>query len=283
MDNYYGQITEGLVITDIQYNDALDDVPTGKVTCVFAGGIAAARTAAPELGSSTELLPESSYNSLGTTVKICLVLKKRNFAAGKDGSTVVTLDYGFVEGDASTGAQPTSYQVTGNTGRTSILLHPRYAGIPESEKALANAILSGAKPYESVYVKDNEIKTKLTAEEKKAKNNAGWEQKTLENALNTVELSKLGAELIGKIQNGITEYLASGCEFVETSYSTAMQTGINHLGKITTPPAPAPSGGNWLLTGLEATKERGERRWKIKKTWKSADAGATWDNELYKN
>ncbi|MBQ9758570.1 MAG: hypothetical protein IJW12_02205 [Opitutales bacterium] len=280
-NTYYGK-TGDLIIADIQYTDALDEVPSGTITCTFPGTIAEAIAAAPELGSSTEHLPESSYDSLGATVHVRLVLKNRIFSGGKDGSVTVTLKYGFREEDAnSTDAQPTSYQVQGTISQTSILLHPRYKDVPESEKALANALISGTKPYESVYVKDNEIKTRLSSEDKAAKNDNGWKQKTLEDAIKSIKLSELGAELIEKIQKGIHFYFGTGCEFVETSYSTAMQTGINHLGKISMPPGAAPNGGSWLLSNIEATKERGESRWKIQKKWKSADSGAEWDEELY--
>jgi len=280
---YYGK-TGDLIITDIQYTDALDDVPSGTITCTFPGTIAEAIAAAPEPGTSTELLPESSYDSLGTTIRVRLVLTNRTFSGGKDGSVTVTLKYGFREEDAkSTDAQPTSYQITGTTSQTSILLHPRYADVPESEKTLANALISGTKPYESVYVRGNEIKTRLSSEDRASESNNGWKQKTLEEAIKLIKLSKLGAELIAKIQNGIHFYLGSGCEFVETSYSTGMETAINHLGKISMPPAAAPNGGSWLFSNLEETKERGEQRWKIQKKWKSADSGAKWDKELYGN
>ena len=280
-NTYYGK-TGDLIIAEIQYTDALDEVPSGTITCTFPGTIAEAIAAAPELGSSTEHLPESSYDSLGATVHVRLVLKNRIFSGGKDGSVTVTLKYGFREEDAnSTDAQPTEYQVQGTTSETSILLHPRYKGVPESEKTLANALISGTKPYESVYVRGNEIKTKLSPEDKLSDNDNGWKQKTLEDAIGSIDLSELGKELIGKVQMGIVNYMAFGCDFVETRYSTGMETATNDLGKIDTPPGAAPNGNSWLLSTITATKERGDRRWKISKTWKSADAGAEWDKELY--
>lgn len=60
-----------------------------------------------------------------------------------------------------------------------------------------------------------------------------------------------------------------------------MNTTVKNLGKISTPPNVAPSKGSWLLSGVEASKERGERRWKIEKKWISSDDGAEWDKELY--
>ena len=275
---YYGK-TGDLIITDIQYTDALDDVPSGTITCTFPGTIAEAIAAAPEPGTSTELLPESSYDSLGTTIRVRLVLTNRTFSGGKDGSVTVTLKYGFREEDAkSTDAQPTEYQVQGTTTKTPILLHPRYAEIPEREKLLASALVDGTKPYETVYLNKNElvIQTKIDTKEKE-----NYIMTTLEDAIKKVVTSERGKELIGKIQKGTTDYNAYGCEFIETKYSTGMETTINDLGKIDTPPVAAPNGNSWLLSTINATKERGDRRWKISKTWKSADAGSEWDKELY--
>lgn len=277
-NTYYGK-TGDLIIADIQYTDALDETPSGTITCTFPGTIAEAIAAAPELGSSTEYLPESSYDSLGTTIRVRLVLKNRIFSGGKDGSVTVTLKYGFRDKDAnSTDAQATSYQVQGTISQTSILLHHRYKDVPESEKLLANAIISGTKPYETVYLskKGLVIQTKIDETDK-----ANYTQTTLETAIKKVVTSDRGKELIEKIQKGIHFYLGTGCEFVETSYSTAMNTTVKNLGKISEPPGAAPDGGSWLLSTIEATKERGESRWKIQKKWKSADAGAEWDEELY--
>ncbi len=277
-NTYYGK-TGDLIIADIQYTDALDETPSGTITCTFPGTIAEAIAAAPELGSSTEYLPESSYDSLGTTIRVRLVLKNRIFSGGKDGSVTVTLKYGFRDEDAnSTDAQATEYQVQATTSETSILLHPRYKDIPESEKLLANALIEGTKPYETVYLskKDLVIQTKIEETDK-----ANYTQTTLETAIKKVVTSDRGKELIKKIASGIKFYKAFGCDFVETQYSTAMETTINELGKIDTPPAAAPNGKSWLLSTLTATKEQGDRRWKISKTWKSADAGAEWDKELY--
>ena len=279
MSNYYGK-TGDLIITDIQFNDALDDVPSGTITCTFPGSLTEAIAAAPDLGSSTEHLPETDRLSLGQTVRVRLVLKSRVFSGGKDGSVTVTLKYGFREEDAdSTDAQETSYQVQSKESKTSILLHPRYAKVEERERLLANALLEGTKPYETVYLnkKKLEIQTRIDSKDKD-----NYTMTTLAEAIATVVKSDLGKELIGKIQKGITDYNTYGCTFVETSYSTGMETAINHLGKITSPPGHAPKGESWLLTGLDANKERGEQRWTIRKTWTSADAGATWDEELYK-
>lgn len=277
-NTYYGK-TGDLIIADIQYTDALDEVPSGTITCTFPGTIAEAIAAAPELGSSTEHLPESSYDSLGSTVHVRLVLKNRIFSGGKDGSVTVTLKYGFREEDAnSTDAQPTSYQVNETTSQTPILLHPRYAEIPEPEKLLASALIDGAKPYETVYLskKGLVIQTQIDAKEKE-----NYTQTTLETAIKKVVTSARGKELIKKIAAGIKFYKTFGSEFTETSYSTAMNTTVKNLGKISSPPNAAPSARSWLLAGIQASKERGENRWKIQKKWISSDDGAEWDKELY--
>lgn len=94
--------------------------------------------------------------------------------------------------------------------------------------------------------------------------------------------SEAGQQLVEKILAGVTTYQAFGVSFNETTYSSAMNSTVKGLGKISSPPNAAPSGGSWLLTGLNASKERGERRWKITKTWTAADNGDSWDEDLYK-
>ncbi len=280
MSNYLGKIGE-LILSDIQYNDSLDDVPSGTITCTFPGTLKEALAAAPALGTSTELLPETDRSELGQTVRVRLVLKSRGFSCGKDGSIAVTLRYGFREEDAETDAeQPTSYQVSATESATSILLHPRYAKVEERERLLANALLEGTKPYETVYLnkKKLEIQTRIDSKDKD-----DYTMTTLAEAIANVVKSDLGKELINKIKSGIKQFPAFGCDFVEISYSREMKSTIKQLGKIDSPPNDAPSGGSWLFAGFTASKNAGESRWRVQKIWKSADNGSEWDKELYGN
>ena len=70
---YYGN-TGDLILTDVQYVDGIDETPSGTITCTFPGTLEGALAAAPELGTSSEHLPESTREELGTTVRVRLVL-----------------------------------------------------------------------------------------------------------------------------------------------------------------------------------------------------------------
>ena len=139
-------------------------------------------------------------------------------------------------------------------------------------------MLEGTKPYETVYLNKNklEIQTRIDSKDKD-----NYTMTTLAEAIANVVKSDLGKELINKIKSGIRQFPAFGCEFVEISYSREMKSTVKQLGKIDSPPNDAPSGGSWLFAGFSASKNAGESRWKMQKTWKAADNGAVWDKELY--
>lgn len=282
----YGQLNGGgIVVSDVQYTDSIDAAPTGSITCSFAGTLAEAMDAAPKIGSSTEFFPETKYSSLGATYTVRLVLTKRNFSR-KDAQTwQISLTYAYYEDEetAGTSSNSTSYSVQATQAMTSIIAHPNYADVPEKERQLALALISGTKPYETVYLNKKgstpEIRTSVADKEEREKN---WEEITLESAIKKYVTSEAGQQLVEKILAGVTTYQAFGVSFNETTYSSAMNSTVKGLGKISSPPNAAPSGGSWLLTGLNASKERGERRWKITKTWTAADNGDSWDEDLYK-
>ncbi len=108
-----------------------------------------------------------------------------------------------------------------------------------------------------------------------------WTETTLDAAIKKYVKSEAGIKLIEKIRSGVTTYQAFGVEFAETTYSSAMNSTVKGLGKISSPPAAAPSEGSWILSGMSATKERGERRWKITKHWTAAANGEDWDEDIY--
>lgn len=276
---YYGN-TGDLILTDVQYVDGIDETPSGTITCTFPGTLEGALAATPELGTSSEHLPESTREELGTTVRVRLVLKNRTFSAGKDGSVNVVLKYGFREEDASSSvSQSTEYQITGLERETSILLHPRYAAVPEREKLLAKALLDGTKIFDNVW----RHKTKLMLSSSKPEDaDTNWHpQETLEQAIATVVKTDAGKMLIAKIKKGITTYNAEKITWIETSYVRSLSS-LSELSKIDSPAGNPPSiNGNWRLTGATAKKSESGRFWEIDKTWTASDAGAKWDEDLY--
>ena len=276
---YYGN-TGDLILTDVQYVDGIDETPSGTITCTFPGTLEGALAATPELGTSLEHLPESTREELGTTVRVRLVLKNRTFSAGKDGSVNVVLKYGFREEDASSSAsQSTEYQVTGLERETSILLHPRYAAVPEREKLLAKALLDGTRLFDPVW----RHKTKLMMSSTEPADPENWHEKeTLEDAIKTVVQSDAGKLLIEKIRKGVTSYNAERLEWTETSYARSLSAAASGLSQIDTPPGDTPAiSGDWRMTKAEANKTESERYWEIKKTWTASDAGSNWDKDLY--
>ena len=213
-------------------------------------------------------------------MRVRLVLKNRTFSAGKDGSVNVVLKYGFREEDASSSAsQSTEYQVTGLDRETSILLHPRYAAVPEREKLLAKALLDGTRLFDPVW----RHKTKLMMSSTEPADPENWHEKeTLEDAIKTVVQSDAGKLLIKKIRKGVTSYNAENFVWTQTSYERSISGEASGLSQIETPPGDVPAiSGNWRLTGVSAQKSKSEKYWKVDKTWTASDSGAKWDPDLY--
>lgn len=186
-----------------------------------------------------------------------------------------------------------SYQLKAQEGSTSILLHPRYDALSVQAKAIAKTMIDGTSPWKQVYYREEKqedkkgeevvigfvIKETLTDEEESSYE---WTTGTLEDLQKEYGKDKKAKELFEKIGKGITSYKTFSVEWVQTSYKSGLTGALNRLGRIDPPDGPQPSvGGNWLLSGVSASKTRSDFLWKIDKTWKLSDAGATWDKDLY--
>lgn len=274
-----------IVITSISYTDAAETSPTGTITyTVSAASLAEAVAAAPEIGSQTEFFPDVRVEVLGGWETRRILLKNRSFNTTAGGAVIsVTLTYGVIDGDSvGTGLEQPgekNYTLNCSDGSASILLHPKFADVPESEQVIAKALLDGTKPFDNVW----RHKTKLILSSSKPEDaDTNWHpQETLEQAIATVVKTDAGKMLIAKIKKGITTYNAEKITWIETSYVRSLSS-LSELSKIDSPSGNPPSiNGNWRMTGATAKKSESGRFWEIDKTWTASDAGAKWDEDLY--
>lgn len=282
--NFFGN--KNIVITSISYTDAAETSPTGTITyTVSAESIAEAVASAPEIGSQTEFFPDVQVEVLGGWETRRILLKNRSFNTTAGGDVIsVTLTYGVIDGDSvGTGLEQPgekTYSMNCSEGSASILLHPKFADVPESEKIVAKALLDGTKPFDNVW----RHKTKLILSSSKPEDaDANWHpQETLEQAIASVVKTDAGKMLIDKIKKGVTTYNCENITWMETSYATSVNAATSELSKIDSPSGNPPSiNGNWRLTNATADKSESGRFWSIKKTWTASDAGAKWDEDLY--
>lgn len=280
--NFFGN--KNIVITSISYTDAAETSPTGTITyTVSAESIAEAVASAPEIGSQTEFFPDVRVEVLGGWETRRILLKNRSFNTTAGGVVRVTLTYGVIDGDSvGTGLEQPgekTYSLNCTEGSASILLHPKFADVPESEKIVAKALLDGTKPFDNMW----RHKTKLMLSSSKPEDaDTNWHpQETLEQAIATVVKTDAGKLLISKIKKGITSYSTEKITWKETSYARTL-TAATDISKIDSPAGNPPAiSGNWRLTAAEANKSESGRFWKIDKTWTASDSGAKWDEDLY--
>lgn len=283
--NTFGQ--KNIVISSISYTDAAETSPTGTITyTVSAASLAEAVAAAPEIGSQTEFFPDVQVEVPGGWETRRILLKNRSFNTDAAGGVVrVTLTYGIIDGEnIGTGLDyeepgEKNYTLNCSDGSASILLHPKFVNIPESEQVIAKALLDGTKVFDNVW----RHKTKLMLSSSKPEDaDTNWHpQETLEQAIATVVKTDAGKMLIAKIKKGITTYNAEKITWIETSYVRSLSS-LSELSKIDSPAGNPPSiNGNWRLTGATAKKSESGRFWEIDKTWTASDAGAKWDEDLY--
>lgn len=272
---------EKKVVKSISFEDGLEDKWQGVITYFFKGTPEEARADAPKLGTRSKHFPNRC------------VLKKRKFSTTGAGETTdVILTYEALEVETDEDNEP-SYQLKAQEGSTSILLHPRYDALSVQAKAIAKTMIDGTSPWKQVYYREEKqedkkgeevvigfvIKETLTDEEESSYE---WTTGTLEDLQKEYGKDKKAKELFEKIGKGITSYKTFSVEWVQTSYKSGLTGALNRLGRIDPPDGPQPSvGGNWLLSGVSASKTRSDFLWKIDKTWKLSDAGATWDKDLY--
>lgn len=275
-----------IVITSINYTDAAETTPTGTIAyTISAASLADAVASAPEIGSQTEFFPDVQVEVLGGWETRRILLKNRSFNTTAGGAVIsVTLTYGVIDGDSvGTGLEQPgekTYSMNCSEGSASILLHPKFADVPESEKIVAKALLDGTKPFDNVW----RHKTKLILSSSKPEDaDANWHpQETLEQAIASVVKTDAGKMLIDKIKKGVTTYATENVTWTETSYATSVNAAPSDLAKIDSPAGNPPSiSGNWRLTGTTAKKSESGRFWEITKTWTASDAGAKWDTDLY--
>lgn len=173
-----------------------------------------------------------------------------------------------------------SFSLETEQNENSIILHPRYAGVSESERVVAAALVANPKLYELVYVGKIDGELVILNAIPSGQNKANFEQMTLREAGRKMVKSKLGNELCAKILKGIKSYKDPRFVWKATTYSSTIPAG--KVGKINTPKGNPPSiDGNWILESVSASRSKADDQWKIVRTWKASDSGSSWDAELY--
>lgn len=253
----FPQDGEGKIITSISYEDSMKDRPRGIIKYTmpvpYAGQIPD-----EEPNSMTEFFPET------------MKLVKRHATGTDAGTTEVTLTYETIDTTEIDGRNEPAYKLSTQTVNVSILLHPRFATIPEKEKVLLKAYLDGTPPDAKISLSESSLAIKAN------------EQSTLTllAAMKKHIQSDAGKKLFTKIKAGVKEYREARLTWTETAYSATLKSRAAQIGKIDRPPGNPPA-GSWLLEKIDAEKTRSANAWRITTTWQCAAPGAAWDKDLY--
>lgn len=266
------------VIESCQLTTDIAGTPTGTLVYTQSGSWTEVASSIPEIGSKTEYFNGVEWrDGSGNSCSADLVLKKINRSTTGTGTSVkITLTYGLIEEADDSGDKEGSYTLNTTSGTQSILLHPRYAKIPEKERVLAKALLDGKK--EGDLVSPTITAGAPALEPAQAAN--GVELRVL---IQKYVQTDLGKELIAKIKKGIKDYKTFGATWTENTYKTALNNALADLATIDTPPGPNPSfpGRNWLYSGAIAEKTKSGSAWKVTKKWTLSDDDSKWDADLY--
>ncbi len=145
------------------------------------------------------------------------------------------------------------FELDASMEQKSILRHPRYADLSESDKQVLAAMLQMG----VLDADGNPRRDDLSA-------------------------STLAEECANKIESGVTSYLAPKWIWRYRKLNTSW-TIPARLGKIANPHGPAPNiAGNWLFTGVSGNGWEGGAL-ELTATWESSPEGDTWDTDLYSN
>ena len=249
------------IITSISYEDSAEGKPRGVIKYVQTAQIEEAIAQMPEALSRTRHFDEA------------MVLVKRAAASVEGGATEVTLTYEPLADAEGDDAEPT-YKLDSSAADVSILLHPIFAAVPETEKLLAKALLDGTNPGATVALTADASGAPVVKADEKS-------TLTLTAAIAKNVTTDAGKLLIEKIRAGTKEYLEPRHTWTETKYASSLASNTRRLGKIETPPGDAP-GGSWILDKVTAEKTKSGKKWKIVSTWKCAAPDSAWDKDLYK-
>lgn len=102
-------------------------------------------------------------------------------------------------------------------------------------------------------------------------------------SLESLVKSDEGKEAMGKIQKGVTSFLAPSIIWRETEHAKDLNN-FKDIGKIDTPSGDTPSLGqerDWLFMGVNARQSEDGKSWEIERVWQASSPGG-WDNDLYK-
>lgn len=143
------------------------------------------------------------------------------------------------------------FELDASMEQKSILRHPRYANLTESDKQILGAMIQmGVLDAESAARREG------------------------------LSTSERANECADKIESGTVSYLAPKWVWRYRKLNTSWSVSRN-LGKISNPYGPAPNiAGNWLFTGVTANGWEGGAL-ELTATWESSPEGDEWDADLY--
>ena len=218
--------------------------------------------------SHEEARAPTSHPLLGSSLNIQgSVVTLLNFSIVYDPGEVAQVTYNYGQAVASDspevqngnlaypGRLPSSvtefFELDASMEQKSILRHPRYEDLSESDKQVLAAMLQmGVLDAESIARRES------------------------------LSTSERAQECADKIESGVTSYLAPKWIWRYRKLNTNWSVSGN-LGKISNPYGPAPNiGGNWLFTGVTGNGWDGGAL-ELTATWESSPEGDTWDVDLY--
>lgn len=273
--------TQEPIIESLSLTTSTSNTPTGTLVYTAQGTWNDIINDTPDLGTRSEYFQNVEWkDQAGTVHRADLILKSISRASTGIGTAFkITLTYGAPDLiEENEDDQEPSYSMTSEDGTASILLHHRYANLSENEKIIAKALLEGKTRKDLVNPSWAENGTvTLTA----AQAGTGIPLDVI--IRKEIAEGSRADELIKKIENGVKEYKTFGVIWKETTFKSGVNSALTALATVNTPPGPNPvvPDRNWLYTGAEATKEKGDAKWKVTRTWRLSDSGAKWDADLY--
>ncbi len=239
-------------VNSLIYSDALDTITidknrTATLNASYTGTMKDAVSAAPALGSYSELLPPD------------MRCNKRSFV--QNGNTVtVTLNYCAFKDDAAT------YKMKVTPKSVSLLAHRHFKNISDEERMLAQEYLSGGTDATVLYHNTNAEKLEFADIEPKNSPNL-WEETTLRKL---VEQYAPNSSVVHFARKGIKTLPGEKINWTETKITGTLPS-TSGIGEEDSPRGDYPGGHKWTLSSIEtesaAPDEWGNKRYKIETMW----------------
>lgn len=266
--------TSGIVITNITI-DETESGGSAKISYTQTGTPKDVLARTPAFGSRSEHF-KNAYR----------LTEKHVEATGTGNACTVELTYSVDEDESSSGGDENGFTHGDNDSPfvqedkipvvQSILLHPKFDKVSETDKILAKALLDGMQSYEVVYrnkKNKDDIRTAIAAGEKD-----NYEPKTLKEVVDDRTPSGNSRALYSIILAGVAQYKISRKRVTVTERGKSRQ-GNAAINVIAAPPGYSDD-GTWMLVSQSSTPES-DGSWTVVTVYEESDDCAGWNSFIY--